>query len=306
MARKFSKSSKSRTAEVLASIDQSAETAITVAVIDHHTQFGSWNADGAEGDAPAAPFTTTDIEAIADETILAADESLSAADVDAMLPETINDEPEAPVQSEPAWADVVASFDDEVVTETVVAIADQVDARDAFENLKDPDNVSIKRTLKKVRSQLVTKRAARVLLASNQTPAFINRVLHDGSRYNVYALGKLADIVFGVTDGAVSNAINLACMKSLFRFKRQGLVFTGEMAKAAASDKLRVADLAAQKALIRHTVSASTAPTQASSTMQALETLGVVIRQGSTKNPTFEVRDTPLAKKLETMLLDAA
>jgi ABC-type microcin C transport system duplicated ATPase subunit YejF len=54
--------------------------------------------------------------------------------------------------------------------------------------------------------------------------------------------------------------------------------------------------------LVRHTVSASTAPTQASSTMQALETLGVVKRSGSGKNPVFEVVDGPLTRKIEELL----
>lgn len=152
---------------------------------------------------------------------------------------------------------------------------------------------------------MITLRAASVTLACNVDPAILNRSLHEGSRYNVYAIGKLADAIFALSGGQVSNAINNAVMRSLFRFRAAGKTFTGEMAKAAASDKIRV-DAAVREHLVRHTVSASTAPTQASSTMQALETLGIVKRTGGTKNPTYELTDSPVVRKLEEVLAKAA
>ena len=213
----------------------------------------------------------------------------------------------------PATEDAPKSFDqvlseipEDKIEETVFATAAAFDERADFERTKNPDNENIHRTLKKARAQMVTKRAAKVMIACNVSPDRINRVFHEGSRYNVYALGKLADVIYGVTnDGAVSNAINLACMRSLFQFKKAGLQFTGELAKAAASDKVRV-DASLRKHLISHTVSASTAPTQASSTMQALETLGVVRRSGSHKNPNFELTDHPIVRKLEDVVMPKA
>ncbi|WP_372708705.1 hypothetical protein, partial [Klebsiella pneumoniae] len=142
------------------------------------------------------------------------------------------------------------------------------------------------------------KDTSRVMLAAQVDPSFINRTLHDGSCYNVYAIDKVADAVKGLADGVVSNAINRACMVSLFNMRKAGLPFTGEVAKACASDKHPI-DLAIRKHLVRHTVSASTAPTQASSTMQALETLGIVKREGSSRNPTFTLTDAPIVQRLE-------
>ena len=205
---------------------------------------------------------------------------------------------------EPTFQELCAAVSDEDADNMVCTIAAAVDQRAGFEKAKNPDNENIQRTLKKVRAQLVTKRAARVFLATNVDPAFINREENTGSRYNVYALGKLADVIYGVTDGTISNAINQACMRSLFRFKNAGLDFSMEVAKAAASDKIRI-EPALRKHLISHTVSASTAPTQASSTMQALETLGVVFATGSKKNPVFHVTDAPIARFLEDKLLAA-
>jgi hypothetical protein len=206
--------------------------------------------------------------------------------------------------AELTFQELCAAVSDEDADNMVCTIAAAVDQRAGFEAQKNPDNENIQRTLKKVRSQLVTKRAARVFLVTNVSPDFINREENTGSRYNVYALGKLADVIYGVTDGTISNAINQACMRSLFRFKNAGLDFSMEVAKAAASDKVRI-EPALRKHLVSHTVSASTAPTQASSTMQALETLGVVFATGSKKNPVFHVTDAPIARFLEDKLLAA-
>ncbi len=60
------------------------------------------------------------------------------------------------------------------------------------------------------------------MLAAQVDPAFINRTLHDGSRYNVYAVDKVADAVKGIADGVISNAINRACMVSLFQCAKPG------------------------------------------------------------------------------------
>ncbi len=193
-----------------------------------------------------------------------------------------------------------ANHYDEDVNEMVFAIKAEVDTREFFENQKNPENANIQRTLKKVRSQLVTKRAARVFLTCQVHPSFINRVLHDGSRYNVYALGKLSDIVFGLTGGILSNAINLACLRSLFACSKAGVTFTMETARACASNKIHI-DPAVRKHLTRHTVSASTAPTQASSTMQALATLKVVNVGGTTRAPIYTPADTPIAERLAEM-----
>lgn len=236
------------------------------------------------------------------------DEMISALDEVEAQAEDVVDEAPAEVLDQAeglTFEQITDSFSDEEVTEVVHEIAACIDDRVEFEKDKNPDNNNIQRTLKKAREQMVTKRAAKVFLATNVSPNIMNRVFHEGSRYNVYAIGKLGDVVRGLTDGTLMNAINLACMRSLFAFRKAGLTFTGEMAKAAASDKIRITDSAIKAALVRHTVSASTAPTQASSTMQALETLGIVKREGSHRNPIFTLTDNPAVAKLEK-LLDAA
>jgi len=272
---------------VLASIDPAMESAVTAGGVDHVSQVSSWTPE-----TEAAEIQLDAVLAELDKAEKIPEAALAAS------AETFN----APL----TLAQLLATVPDDLVNHAVVSIANAVDERSAFEIESDPDNLNIHRTLKKVRAQLVTKRAARLLSAIHVEPEFLNRTVHNGSRYNVYALGKLADIVYGVTDGVVANAINVACCKSLFAFKRAGITFTMECAKASASKSYaRGIDAAIRKHLISHTVAPSTAPTQASSTMQALHTLGVVRSNGAGKNPTYTVLDTPLSRKIKEMLMVA-
>jgi hypothetical protein len=270
--------------------------------IDHHTQASSWAPQPAED----ANVDDVSIDQVA------AELENEAIGIEAEATESEAIEPEAivTVTDEPAEEDQVVTFtkllaelDPAAVDEMVVDLAEAIDDRAAYEERVGPDNLSIHKTLKKVRAEFTaSKNAARVLLATSTTTSFINRSISEGARYNVYALGKLADLVRGLTDGQLSNAINVACMKSLFSFRQAGVPFTSAMAKAAASDKIRDIDPSVRKHLIRHTVSASTAPTQASSTMQALETLGIVSRAGSRKDSVYTLTDHPAVALLEEKL----
>lgn len=272
-------------AAVLETIDTTMEHAASAGVVDHETQISSWT--------PPAE----------------AEEIREELELEAIVDAELNPEPfvvSTEVTGEQTLETVLKTVDEPLVEAEVFRIARAIDQRAAFEADKNAENDNIHKTLKKIRSQLVTKRAARLFLACNVDPAFINRMKNSGSEYNVYAIGKLADVVYGVTDGVVSNAINLACMKSLFAFKRAGLSFSMEAAKGAASKNYAARlDAAVRKHLISHTVAPGTAPTQASSTMQALGTLGIVRATGG-KNPTYEILDTPLARKLEEMFAKAA
>lgn len=140
-----------------------------------------------------------------------------------------------------------------------------------------------------------------MLIAAQVDPGFINRSISSGSRYNVYAAEKVADLVGALDGRGVRNQINNAITRSLFACRKAGIPFTGEVAKAAASDKVRVTgDLKA--VLIRHTVSTGTMATQASSTMNALETLDIVENKGNHKHPVYELTDTPQTERLELAL----
>lgn len=217
-----------------------------------------------------------------------------------------------PAVEEPTKDDAPADFDELIaalskpmVEEKAEQILDAFDDRIANEEFKDPDNLSIVKNLKKYRSKLGLLSSAAVMLACAVDEGFINRSLNAGSAYNVYAIDKVADIVQALNGAPLNNAINNAVMRSMFKFRAAGEVFTGEMAKAAASCNIRGVTPSLNKHLVRYTVSPSTAPTQASSTMSALQTLGIVVNKGSQKLPVYELTDTPATRQLEKVLLAA-
>jgi hypothetical protein len=279
----------------------SAQAITEAGPIDHHSQTGSWMPETNADEALTGSIDDVTLDGVA--------EMLDATEAETIPAEAIETS-----AVETTGTDQIVTFDKTLteldpmkVDEMVVELSSALDDRVEFEERVGPDNLSIHKTLKKVRAAFTAnKNAARVLLAVNTDSAFINRSISEGARYNVYALGKLADIVKGLTDGQISNAINLACMKSLFAFRTAGVPFTSQLARAAASDKIRDIDPSVRKHLVRHTVSASTAPTQASSTMQALETLGIVKRTGTRRDAVYTLNDTPAVQKLESKLFGEA
>jgi hypothetical protein len=289
--------------EVLASIDFNMENAASAGIVDHGSQISSWISSEQAEDQLLDEVTNELVLEDTAPTLLLTDQREISVEAEAVaeleLIEEISEIADtAPIDAPTTLEAQLAAVDPDAVDEMVVSIANEIDDRAAFEANKNPDNENIQKTIKKVRAQMVTKRAAKLLLAANLTPEFMNRSVHEGAAYNVYALGKLADVIYGVTDGVISNAINIAVMKSLFNFHKAETPFDANMARAAASDKIRVTSMKLRELLVRHTVSAGTAPTQASSTMQALTTLGVVRSSGDHRNPTYNVIDSPLSRKL--------
>lgn len=196
---------------------------------------------------------------------------------------------------------IADSYDEQTKLDMAHKVAKGFDDRAAYEKQKNPNNDRIHKNLDKARAKLVMPSAAAILIAAQVEPDFINRSQSEGSRYNVYAADKLTDLVKALRDGTLSNKVNIAVCKSLFSFRNAGEKFTGEMAKAAVCDKVKVS-AAMQKILIRHTVDPGTMSTQTSSTMTALQTIGIVKNTGSFRAPVYELTDTPATKRLEQVL----
>jgi hypothetical protein len=197
--------------------------------------------------------------------------------------------------------EMVADVTDDAKAQKAEEVMSAFDSRVAYEAIKNADNDKIQGNLKGYRSKLGYLSAAALLVAIDIDPEFINREISAGSRFNVYAIDKVADLVSGLNGGVMRNAINRAITTSLFQFRAAGVAFTGVMAAAAASDKVKV-DEAMNKLLVRHTVAAGTAPTQSSSSMSALQVLGIVINKGSMKFPVWQLTDTPQTRKLQEVL----
>ncbi|RWJ03483.1 hypothetical protein [Mesorhizobium sp.] len=221
---------------------------------------------------------------------------------DAGETEEPSDEDQAPVEATYEELLAVELADHDAIEATRTVIAGAFDERAAFQRAKDSDNETIHRSLNKSRAKLIQEKAVACLLATSTAPDFITDSMHQGSAYNVYAADKLCDIVGALNGDVMHNAINIAVMKSLFAFRAANETFTGEMAKAACSKQIRIATPSLAKLLVRHTVSPPTAPTQASSTMQALQTLGIVVNKGSQKYPAYHLTDSPQTRRMEAVL----
>lgn len=198
-----------------------------------------------------------------------------------------------------------ALLSDQDKLDKAVAIGRAFDDRITWLKTNKPNNTTQAPKLDNYRKKLALPSKAGVLLVSGTSEEFINRSISEGSIYNLYAIDKVIDFVNGLSGDRVKNAINRAVLKSMMNFKAEGIAFTGEMARAAASNKIRIQDKKAESLLMRHTVDAGTAPTQASSTMAALQTLGVVVNKGSMRSPVYELVDTPVTRKLESLLAAA-
>lgn len=196
----------------------------------------------------------------------------------------------------------VAAVSDEAGKSMAKKIGGAFDERTKFEGIKNPNNTSIHKSLAKSRAALAMPSAAAIMIAANVEPNFINRSVAEGSCYNVYAADKLADFVRGLRDGMIRNAINNAVARSLFAFQKAGEDFTGELAKAAASAQYPVSEKKHKDLLTRHTVSPGTASTQTSSTMIALQSLGIVEQTGNAKFPVYKLTDAPVVNRLKEVL----
>lgn len=188
------------------------------------------------------------------------------------------------------------------------AVADRIkefgvafDNRAAHEAQLAAGNTSIQDKLVAVRKRFEVPGVAALSIATNMDPNFVNRSIAGDKRFNIYAVQKLADIMHGLNGTGMKNAINLAILKSMIACEKAGVPFESVVSQAAASDKVEVKGQLKQ-ILTRHAVSASTAPTQASSTMNALMTIGAVRNKGSHRAPVFEFVPGPVSTKLRDLV----
>lgn len=214
-------------------------------------------------------------------------------------------EPIAIVHVEGDLKEMVERISSEDAGAMTKKIADSFSDRIAFEKLQPGLSSKMVPNLEAAATKMATIGTAAIFAAINVDPAFINREVATGSRFNVYGLQKVNDVVTGLGAGILQNAINRSILMSMFNFRAAGVPFTGNAALGAVSDKIKV-DRAISKHLVRHTVSQSTASTQKSSSMNALEVLGIVTSnklRGDAE--VFTLTDTPQTRRLEKVLMAA-
>lgn len=212
------------------------------------------------------------------------DEAIVVPHVPGELKDLMSNVPEAVLKQK--QAEVIAAFE----------------TRIAFEQAQPSVSNKMIPNLKSCMASLASETGARLLAALDIDMGFVNREVAKGSRFNVYALQKVCDLVTAMTAGFMKNAVNRAVLKSMFTCRDNEVAFNGDLALAAVSDKIRIEPRFA-KHLTRHTVSQNTASTQKSSTMNALEALGIATSnklRGAAE--VFTLTDTPQTRRLQEVL----
>lgn len=202
--------------------------------------------------------------------------------------------------------EMVSNITEEVKVTKQAEVNAEFASRIAFEQAQPGLSSKMVPNLEAAQKKMATLGTAGIFCAIDIDPTFINREVSTGSRFNVYALQKINDLVTALDAGFLQNPINRAMLLSLFNFRDAGVPFNGDAALAAVSDKVKV-ERAIAKHLVRHTVSANTASTQKSQVVNALQVMGVVTSNKLRgKAEVFTLTDTPQTRRLEDVLRKAA
>lgn len=182
-------------------------------------------------------------------------------------------------------------------------LSEEFDKRAEYEKQISPNNTSIQAKIVAARKKLIQPGIAALTLAANVDVDFINKSVGGNAtkRFNIYSVEKMADILHGMNSGRIRNAVNRSIIQSLFRFQTAGAPFTAIAAQGAVSQNLTV-DKSIKDLLVRHTASPGTAPTQSSSTMNALQALGAVTNSGSAKHPIWQLTEEPVVDRIRELV----
>jgi hypothetical protein len=209
-------------------------------------------------------------------------------------------------KTETAFAALLANVSDDDAKKTAAFYVAQCDERLAFELAKNANNESIKKHVNNAAKKFATLRVARFMIAAEVRSTFINEQERVNARRNIYSVAKLLDLAENTVSDTSFNAINNACLSSLFKFEKAELEFTHADALASASRDVNVKDTNKRKFLTRHIVDANTASTQASSTMNALLAARVVDEYTNDNRETcYKLRDNALVTHLRARYMSA-
>lgn len=152
-------------------------------------------------------------------------------------------------------------------------------ARITHERCKNGDNHSIASCLNGIAKDVAHDSIASIMLQSNCDADFINRSERVSARYNVYAAEKVANVARAIAVVKTLNHYTRAIFASALALEASAFVLSHKSAVAACSSSIKHSD-AKQERVLKSTryakhVAAQTASTQASSSLNALATMGV-------------------------------
>lgn len=168
----------------------------------------------------------------------------------------------------------------QTTTDYRTALLASVDARAAYELSKNADNDSMQAKLTQIRKSVDHDVIAQVMLASNVDADYLNRAERVSNRFNVYSAEKVVNVARACAKVSELNHYTLAVFKTAQALAKIESALTHRDAVSACSMKIKHSD-AKREAIIKQTrfqkhIEASTASTQSSSSINALQAFNVL------------------------------
>lgn len=160
------------------------------------------------------------------------------------------------------------------------AYQNAIETRIAYEQDKCASNDTIVKTLRDLQKNVSHDAIASVLAASNVDAEFINRQERVNARFNVYSAEKVVNIARNVAKVATLNHYTRAIVATALALEAQDKRLTHRDAVCACSANVKHTDSKRESVLksmryAKH-ISANTARTQASSSLNALQVFDIV------------------------------
>lgn len=176
-----------------------------------------------------------------------------------------------------AFIDALNAVSPQSVGKMKKAVERAFNARVAFETVGGESmTANMSRKIEHAQRSMQTDSIARLLCACDVDPEYINREIHKGSRYNIYALEKDVDVMIALVNGVrFNNKYNDVTAQSLIRFNAANKVMNNRDAQAQFCPDI-ASDNKGMLVKFDRFVAPSTADTQASSTLNSFMILGIV------------------------------
>lgn len=187
------------------------------------------------------------------------------------------------------------------------AFEQAISERAAFEASKSAENTNMQRTLETLAKSVAHERIAELLTASNVDAQFINRAERSNARYNVYAAEKVVNVARTLAKVASLNHYTLAVLRTAIALEASDSHLTHKDAVCACSASVKHTSkeresLISKTRFAKH-VSANTASTQSSSSINALQTCNVLQESRDAANiVTYSLCDNDVTRQLREIV----
>lgn len=165
----------------------------------------------------------------------------------------------------------------EAINEYRTALDAAFDSRETFEREAQDDSANIFKTLKALRTDYKSDIVVNVMRLANVDASFINRHERRNKRFNVYSAEKVFNTARASVKAEALNAYSRVILLTAFNLTRAEMTMTHQDAQVSLCDKLKC-DAAKSAHIVRYarTIATSTADTQSSSSINALQMFDVL------------------------------